>query len=295
MSKSILLALVLASLSPELNALPFDDVQDNAPNAIHRPKKGPPGPAGPPGPPGPQGPQGDPGPPGAGGPGPTGPTGPIGPQGPAGPEGIMGPKGPLGPMGPQGARGPLGLTGPTGPKGPQGLPGPTGPMGPYGKMGARGNPGEVGAMGLRGPTGDAGVRGASGSTQFASHVYAFAQAGQSLGSNASVVFDQVPVVSGTAISYANGDFTLTEPGYYRFNYAARNVSGAVGGFTLFASDMIAGSGVNSNELITKSLIMQITEDMVPYSVALKNSTGSPIIFNTAASPYAFMAIQKISE
>ena len=206
------------------------------------------------GPRGPQGPMGLPGPQGiAGNTGATGSQGPQGPQGAAGPQGIQGPQGPQGATGPQGIQGPQGITGATGPQGPQGITGATGPQGPQGITGTTGPQGLAGVTGPMGPTGPTGAAATitigtvttcdpgteatvtnSGTTEEAVFDFVIPRGKpggggapevlatvdtitQPTSANGALIFNETPLVSGTAITHTAGspDVPITQTGIYQ--------------------------------------------------------------------------------
>ena len=194
---------------------------------------------------GPQGPQGAAGPQGI--------QGPQGPQGATGPQGIQGPQGITGATGPQG---PQGITGATGPQGPQGITGITGTTGPQGPQGITGTTGPQGLAGVTGPMGPTGPTGAaatitigtvttcdpgteatvtnSGTTEEAVFDFVIPRGKpggggapevlatvdtitQPTSANGALIFNETPLVSGTAITHTAGspDVPITQTGIYQ--------------------------------------------------------------------------------
>ena len=192
----------------------------------------------------------------AGNTGATGSQGPQGPQGAAGPQGSQGPQGPQGATGPQGIQGPQGITGATGPQGPQGITGATGPQGPQGITGITGTTGPQGLAGVTGPMGPTGPTGAaatitigtvttcdpgteatvtnSGTTEEAVFDFVIPRGKpggggapevlatvdtitQPTSANGALIFNETPLVSGTAITHTAGspDVPITQTGIYQ--------------------------------------------------------------------------------
>ncbi|CDB61749.1 putative uncharacterized protein [Clostridium clostridioforme CAG:132] len=186
--------------------------------------------------PGPRGPQRPAGPTGAQGAmrprrltGETGPRGPQGPMGLPGPQGIAGNTGATGSQGPQG---PQGAAGPQGIQGPQGLAGVTGPMGPTGPTGAAAtitigtvttcDPGTEATVTNSGTTEEAvfdfviprGKPGGGGAPEVLATVDTITQP---TSANGALIFNETPLVSGTAITHTAGspDVPITQTGIYQ--------------------------------------------------------------------------------
>lgn len=188
----------------------------------------------------------------AGNTGATGSQGPQGPQGAAGPQGIQGPQGITGATGPQG---PQGITGATGPQGPQGITGITAPPGlrdlrasphhrasgtgrrnrPNGPTGPTGaaatitigtvttcDPGTEATVTNSGTTEEAvfdfviprGKPGGGGAPEVLATVDTITQP---TSANGALIFNETPLVSGTAITHTAGspDVPITQTGIYQ--------------------------------------------------------------------------------
>ena len=232
------------------------------------------------GPRGPQGPMGLPGPQGiAGNTGATGSQGPQGPQGAAGPQGIQGPQGPQGATGPQGLKGPQGITGATGPQGPQGITGTTGPQGLAGVTGPMGLTGPTGAAATitigTVTTGDPGTEATvtnSGTTEEAVFDFVIPRGKpggggapevlatvdtitQPTSANGALIFNETPLVSGTAITHTAGspDVQINQPGIYQ---------------AFFTGTVLIDAGTT----IPSTLTVQLTLNGVPITGAVARHT-----------------------
>ena len=247
---------------------------------------------GPTGPQGPMGPRGCPGPQGPigprGYPGPQGPVGPAGPRGPQGFPGIPGPTGPTGPTGSNGMNGAMGPTGPTGANGMNGAMGPTGPTGPTGATGDTGAEGPVGPTGETGPTGaaatitigsvttgDPGTEASvtnSGTSEDAVFDFVIPRGEpggggapevlatvdttpQPTSANGALIFNETPLVSGTAITHTAGspDVQINQPGIYQ---------------AFFTGTVLIDAGTT----IPSTLTVQLTLNGVPITGAVARHT-----------------------
>ena len=289
--------------------------------------RGPAGPMGPRGCPGPQGPVGPRGYPGPQGPiGPRGPQGFQGPTGPAGTNGTNGAMGPTGPAGTNGATGPTGTsatitigTVTTGEPGdpvevtnsgtdqeavfdfviPRGADGETGPTGPAATItigtvttGEPGDPAEVTNSGTdenaildfvipRGDTGPAGG---------APEVLATTDStGQPSTAGGALIFNDNPLISGTAITHAAGstDIEILEPGIYQVSFQSSiavntgtaipssltlraqfinaDIPGAVSTHTFTATSEVANMSFNVPFQAAGPGILRITADASGYT------------------------------
>lgn len=117
-------------------------------------------------------------------------------QGIPGETGATGATGATGPTGPTGATGDTGASGPNGATGATGVAGPTGPTGATGATGAAGGNGATGATGPTGPKGDQGIQGPTGPSGSATPV---------------LVTSNFLVGTGSFISPAHADVTVSCP------------------------------------------------------------------------------------
>ena len=221
----------------------------------------------------------------------TGATGATGAAGPAGATGATGNTGAEGPAGAIGATGPTGATGAAGPAGATGATGDTGAEGPAGPTGATG---DTGAEGPVGPTGETGPTGAaatitigsvttgdpgteasvtnSGTSEDAVFDFVIPRGEpggggapevlatvdttpQPTSANGALIFNETPLVSGTAITHTAGspDVQINQPGIYQ---------------AFFTGTVLIDAGTT----IPSTLTVQLTLNGVPITGAVARHT-----------------------
>ena len=237
--------------------------------------------------------------------GPMGPRGCPGPQGPVGPRGYPGPQGPIGPRGPQGFQGP---TGPAGTNGTNGAMGPTGPAGTNGATGptgtsatitigtvTTGEPGDPAEVTNSGTDENAILdfvipRGDTGPAGGAPEVLATTDStGQPSTAGGALIFNDNPLISGTAITHAAGstDIEILEPGIYQVSFQSSiavntgtaipssltlraqfinaDIPGAVSTHTFTATSEVANMSFNVPFQAAGPGILRITADASGYT------------------------------
>ena len=251
----------------------------------------------------------------------TGVTGPTGPIGPVGPTGLTGAAGATGATGATGEAGPIGPVGPTGATGEAGAAGATGATGATGESGPIGPTGETGPEGPEGPegpqgpaatiqvgnviTGEPGTpaevinvgdennaifefiipRGEPGGGGTPEVLATVDTSNQPTGAGTALIFNDNPLVSGSAITHAPGspDITINQPGIYM---SAFNASVAVDPGTPIPASVylrlyLNGAEVpgavahhtfaSTNEIATMSFHVPYRVDAVPASLEVRAS------------------------
>ena len=218
----------------------------------------------------------------------TGATGAIGATGATGATGNTGPEGPAGPTGATGATGAAGATGDTGAEGPAGATGATGDIGPTGATGDMGPEGPAGPTGETGPTGaaatitigsvttgDPGTEASvtnSGTSEDAVFDFVIPRGEpggggapevlatvdttpQPTSANGALIFNETPLVSGTAITHTAGspDVQINQPGIYQ---------------AFFTGTVLIDAGTT----IPSTLTVQLTLNGVPITGAVARHT-----------------------
>lgn len=206
----------------------------------------------------------------------TGATGNTGPEGPAGPTGATGATGAAGATGDTGAEGPAGATGATGDIGPTGATGDMGPEGPAGPTGETGPTGAAATITIGSvTTGDPGTEASvtnSGTSEDAVFDFVIPRGEpggggapevlatvdttpQPTSANGALIFNETPLVSGTAITHTAGspDVQINQPGIYQ---------------AFFTGTVLIDAGTT----IPSTLTVQLTLNGVPITGAVARHT-----------------------